>query len=69
MQGIYAQFKSDDGTLEKAQDAQLWMKNICEGAAKFGKPLDTAPGWKDKLIEAGFVDVQQEIRKVGSALA
>ncbi|KAJ9149491.1 Demethylmenaquinone methyltransferase [Pleurostoma richardsiae] len=64
MQGIYAQFKSDDGTLEKAQDAQLWMKNICEGAAKFGKPLDTAPGWKDKLIEAGFVDVQQEIRKI-----
>jgi trans-aconitate methyltransferase len=64
MQAVYPRFLSDDGTAGQAKDAQFWMKNICEGAVKFGKPLDSAPGWLEKMKAAGFVDVKQEIRKV-----
>lgn len=59
-------FLSDDGSDELAADAQLWMTTICEGAGRFGKPLDNAHEWADKLRSAGFVDVKEEIRKVGS---
>lgn len=64
MQAVAAPFLSDDGTAEKAVNAQLWLKTLCEGSAKFGKPIDCAPMWKDKMIAAGFEGVQEEIRKV-----
>ncbi|KAH8175553.1 methyltransferase domain-containing protein [Sarocladium implicatum] len=57
-------FLSDDGTHELAKDAQFWMTNICEGAGRFGKPLDSAHEWAQQLKDAGFVDVKEEIRKV-----
>lgn len=64
MQAVAAPFLSDDGTAEKAVNAQLWLKTLCEGSAQFGKPIDCATSWKAKLIAAGFVDVQEEVRKV-----
>ncbi|KAH7471773.1 hypothetical protein FOMA001_g13796 [Fusarium oxysporum f. sp. matthiolae] len=64
MQAVYPRFLSDDDTDKLAKDAQYWMTNICEGAAKFGKPLDSVPQWLDKMQAAGFVEVKQEIRKV-----
>ncbi|KAK7402563.1 hypothetical protein QQX98_011668 [Neonectria punicea] len=54
----------DDGTIKKATDALLWMDYLCKSAKKFGKPVDCAPGWKERLSEAGFVDVKEEIRKL-----
>jgi hypothetical protein len=68
MQAVAAPFLSDDGTDEKAVNAQLWLKTLCEGSAKFGKPIDCAPLWKDKLIAAGFENVREEIRKVCTRL-
>ncbi|KAM6516473.1 hypothetical protein FALCPG4_014656 [Fusarium falciforme] len=64
MQAVAAPFLSDDGTAEKAVNAQLWLKTLCEGSAKFGKPIDCAPMWKAKMIAAGFESVQEEIRKM-----
>ncbi|KAH6959653.1 S-adenosyl-L-methionine-dependent methyltransferase, partial [Ilyonectria sp. MPI-CAGE-AT-0026] len=64
LQSVYATFLSDDGTLDKAINAQLWMKTLVEATAKFGKPVDVAARWKEKLEKAGFVDVQQEILKI-----
>lgn len=64
LQGVDARFESDDGTLDKATSAKSWMKHLIEACAKFGKPADCADKWKDRLIKAGFVDVQQEVRKV-----
>ncbi|KAF5009433.1 hypothetical protein FDECE_4365 [Fusarium decemcellulare] len=64
MQAVYTDFKSDDGTKDKAENAVLWMKTICEGSAKFGKPLDSAIRWKKAMEDAGFEDVQQEVYKV-----
>lgn len=57
-------FLSDDGSDELAKDAQFWMTTICEGAGKFGKPLDNAHEYAQKLKNVGFLDVKEEIRKV-----
>ncbi|KAF5969266.1 mRNA 3 end-processing YTH1 [Fusarium coicis] len=64
LQGVDARFESDDGTLDKAPNAKSWMRHLIEACAKFGKPADCADKWKDRLIKAGFVDVQQEVRKL-----
>ncbi|RYP66383.1 hypothetical protein DL769_006045 [Monosporascus sp. CRB-8-3] len=65
LRSVFPRFLSDDETAAKAKDAQFWMKNIFEGAAKFGKPLDSAAHWMKKLRDAGFVDVQQDVRSEG----
>ncbi|EFX00489.1 umta methyltransferase family protein [Grosmannia clavigera kw1407] len=64
IQTVYAKFLSYDGTDKQAKDAQFWMENICAGARKFGKPLDSTPEWLEKIKAAGFIDVQQDIRIV-----
>ncbi|KAL6411674.1 UMTA methyltransferase family protein [Ilyonectria robusta] len=64
LQAVNAEFLCDDGTIEKATNAVSWMENLRKGAEKFGKPVDCTAGWKDKLIDAGFVDVHQEIHKL-----
>ncbi|KAF5674675.1 TAM domain-containing protein [Fusarium heterosporum] len=40
IQGVDAFLESDDGTMEKAPDAQLWMENLREACAKFCKRAD-----------------------------
>lgn len=64
MQAVDGFFLSDDGTAQMATNAQAWIKSMLEGARKFGKPLDNVSLWKDKMEDAGFVDVQQEVHKV-----
>ncbi|KAF5724918.1 hypothetical protein FMUND_348 [Fusarium mundagurra] len=64
MREVAAPFLSDDGTDEKAVNAQLWLKTLCEESAKYGKSIDCAPLWKDTLIAAGFENVREEIRKM-----
>ncbi|KAH8684983.1 S-adenosyl-L-methionine-dependent methyltransferase [Ilyonectria robusta] len=57
-------FLSDDDTAKDAVNAQLWLKHLVEGTAKFGKPMDGVFMWKEKLESIGFIDVQQLIYKV-----
>lgn len=64
LQAVYTRFISDDDTAGNATNAQKWMKNMCEGASTFGKPLDNAIEWEEKLRRAGFVEVQQQVDKV-----
>ncbi|GMG32272.1 unnamed protein product [Aspergillus oryzae var. brunneus] len=64
LQAVSAHFLSDDDTAEKAVTAQEWMKNIREGGRKFGKPLDDACEWKQKLEDIGFADVTETLLKV-----
>ncbi|KAJ4250118.1 hypothetical protein NW762_011928 [Fusarium torreyae] len=64
IQGANANLKSDDGTIEKAPNAQTWIKYLREACTKFGKPANLSHEWKSRMIKAGFVDVHQEIRKV-----
>lgn len=55
---------SDDESIKKAVNAEVWAVALRESSIKFGKPIDCVTGWKDKMVKAGFVDVHQEIRKV-----
>ncbi|KAE8367216.1 S-adenosyl-L-methionine-dependent methyltransferase [Aspergillus caelatus] len=64
LQAVSAHFLSDDDTAEKAVVAQEWMKKIRESGRKFGKPLDNACQWKQKLEEVGFVDVTETLLKI-----
>ena len=66
MQAVTSPFLSDDESLAKAPNAKQWMDNLVKGLRKFGKPVDNVGGWKEKLNDAGFVDLHQEIRKVSS---
>ncbi|KAI8648171.1 hypothetical protein NCS57_01484900 [Fusarium keratoplasticum] len=63
-QAANPRWMSDDGTADKAENAQNWLKILLEGSVKFGKPLEIAVDWKEKMEKAGFVDVQQEVRKM-----
>ncbi|GAB1194338.1 hypothetical protein APSETT444_003582 [Aspergillus pseudonomiae] len=64
MQAVTSPFLSDDESLAKAPNAKQWMDNLVKGLRKFGKPVDNVGGWKEKLNDAGFVDLHQEIRKL-----
>ncbi|KAF4958164.1 hypothetical protein FSARC_11081 [Fusarium sarcochroum] len=64
IQGVNAYLESDDGTIEKAPNAQTWMKCLREACTKFGKPADVAAEWKARMSKAGFVDVQQQVFKL-----
>jgi trans-aconitate methyltransferase len=55
---------SDDDSVEKAKDWVNWMKTANEVAEKFGKILDVGPRQKQWMIDAGFVDIREEIFKV-----
>ena len=64
LQAVDGYFLSDDGTAQMATNAQRWIQSMLEGARKFGKPLDQAAEWKEKMENAGFVDVEQKVHKV-----
>ncbi|KAF4459994.1 demethylmenaquinone methyltransferase [Fusarium albosuccineum] len=64
LQAAYTRFVSDDDTGEKAENAHAWLQTLIDGLAQFGTPLDCAINWKQKLEAAGFIDVQQEVRKI-----
>ena len=63
IQAVYTRFLSDDSSGDKAEDAHFWMTQMCDGTAKFGKPLDLAPTWAEKLKDAGFENVEQAVKK------
>jgi trans-aconitate methyltransferase len=57
---------SDDGTIENAVHFTEWQKNLNEAAVKFGKELNVADTHKQRLIDAGFVDVVDVVHKVNA---
>ncbi|EFE36672.1 methyltransferase LaeA-like, putative [Trichophyton benhamiae CBS 112371] len=65
VQSTEANFFSDDGTRERAVTANLWQKLLVKGYRKFGKPLNVEQTWAEKMRAAGFVDVVEEVIKVG----
>ncbi|KAK2863649.1 hypothetical protein FQN49_004129 [Arthroderma sp. PD_2] len=64
MQSTEANFFSDDGTRERAVTATLWQKLLVKGYKKFSKPLNVEHTWAEKMRNAGFVDVVEEVAKV-----
>jgi trans-aconitate methyltransferase len=56
--------KSDDGTLENAKYLMEWQSKVDEAATLFGKKMNVAETHKQRLIDAGFVDVRDDVYKV-----
>lgn len=56
--------KSDDGTMENAHSLSEWQAKVDEASEIFGKKMNVAETQKQRLIDAGFVDVQDVVYKV-----
>lgn len=57
LQDIHVPFACDDGTLIEGSPLDRFGKLPVEASIALGRPLDVAPLHKDRLVEAGFVDV------------
>jgi trans-aconitate methyltransferase len=65
MQEYEAWVKSDDDTIyQTGKWVSEWQQRMDEASIKFGKRLNVAEMQKQYLIDAGFVDVQDDIYKV-----
>jgi 2-polyprenyl-3-methyl-5-hydroxy-6-metoxy-1,4-benzoquinol methylase len=59
--------ESDDGTLDNAEDMLRWQELCYDAAAKFKKEIRVGNTLKQRMEEAGFVDVREKVVKVGRA--
>lgn len=59
-----AQCESDDGSMDMAQDLIRWQALCNEGAKQFGKDIRAGDSLKQRMLDAGFVDVQEKVVKV-----
>ena len=57
-------YSEDDPELERASYVKKWLQYIDEASAKFGKRLNVAAEQKQKVINAGFINVHEDIYKV-----
>lgn len=64
MQEYESQAQSDDGTLETTQFIREWQDVINDASKRVGKNFNEAESQKQRLIDAGFVDVKDDIYKV-----
>ncbi|PYH85171.1 methyltransferase [Aspergillus uvarum CBS 121591] len=55
---------SDDGTHHRATTLLEGIKFMHDSARKYGKDMQTVHGWKEKMENAGFVNVREEIYKL-----
>jgi SAM-dependent methyltransferase len=63
MQEYHCQVYSDDDSLDKAVWLKDWVEQMNEASKQFGKVLKTANLIKGYMIDAGFVDIHEEIYK------
>lgn len=55
---------SDDDTISKAPNLQQWQQLCNDAAAQFKKDIRIADSLKQRMLNAGFVDVHERIIKV-----
>lgn len=56
---------SDDGGMDRATGALEWVREVDKASRSFNKPMNIAHEHKQWMIDAGFEDVREEIKKVG----
>lgn len=56
--------ESDDDTIEKAENMRRWQELCNDAATKFGKVIKVGDTLKERMQNAGFVDVHEKIVKV-----
>jgi SAM-dependent methyltransferase len=57
-------FRSQDGDLPEDSPIKQWQRLLNEASSQFGKRLNIAEDLKEKLANAGFEDVRDNICKV-----
>ncbi|OKL57674.1 hypothetical protein UA08_06948 [Talaromyces atroroseus] len=55
---------ADDDSMARCEYTIQFQSKCVEAAQKFGKDINLAPTHKQRLIDAGFVDVQENIIKI-----
>lgn len=65
LQEYETQATSDDDTIDQAVHLKLWQDKINEASQIFGKPFMACTSHKQRMLDAGFVDVTQDTYKVG----
>ncbi|EER23068.1 hypothetical protein D8B26_004369 [Coccidioides posadasii str. Silveira] len=55
---------SDDDSKDRVPFVDQFQTKCNEAAAKFGKKIDQAPNHKQRVINAGYVDVRSDVFKV-----
>ncbi|KAF1840194.1 S-adenosyl-L-methionine-dependent methyltransferase [Cucurbitaria berberidis CBS 394.84] len=56
--------ESDDGTLEKTANLANWQELCNQAAQTFKKDIRVGDSLRQRMIDAGFVDVQEKVVKV-----
>lgn len=56
--------ESDDGTLEQAADMLRWQELCNDAAQRFKKDIRVGDSLRQRMIDAGFVDVHEKVVKV-----
>lgn len=64
MQEYETEIVSDDGTLDNAVYVKEWQETVNAASVSFGKEFNVAGRHKQRMIDAGFLDVTDEIHKV-----
>ncbi|RDW78507.1 methyltransferase-1 [Coleophoma crateriformis] len=59
-----AWFRSDDNTKDRVPFVNQWQTLRNDAAKQFGKEIDLAPTHKQRMIDAGFVDVREQLVKI-----
>lgn len=65
MASMSVNYFSDDDTHKNAKWLEQSVKYMHESATVFGKDLASVPTWKERFEQAGFINVRQEVLKVG----
>ncbi|CRG87069.1 hypothetical protein PISL3812_04084 [Talaromyces islandicus] len=55
---------SDDDTKDRVTYTNQFQEKCVEAAAKFGKNINLAHTHKQRLLDAGFVDVREDVTKI-----
>jgi hypothetical protein len=54
----------DDETISRAPNLLEWRDRLIEASNIFGKPMGVARNYREWLVEAGFVNVKEDVYKV-----
>lgn len=65
MQEFNGHFSSDDGTLTDDSWVAKWTVEMDRGSTIFGKNYNAAPLQKQLMIDAGYINIEQQTHKVG----
>lgn len=66
MQDHECWINSDDGGMNRAPGCNEWIREVDRASRMFGKPLNVAHEHKQWMINAGFTEVHETIKKVRS---